>query len=312
MKNLSLLLAFGCTLCCFTLAAQEEEYGLASYYSEDFQGRSTAYGDIYNKDELTCAHKRYPYGTMLKVTRLDNKKSVNVKVTDKGPFIKGRVVDLSHRAAEILGMIGLNTVEVKVERLSNTSTRTADTAPIVRGSSATTDSQPQSFDEPTGDRIVAPDLSAKGSSPATASTAAAPATTAPAKPTEPAPTATPNKTTIPVVKQSTDRFSRVGDDYTPFGLYRIVLEKPDSQTGFGVQIASFSNYENLLQKVADLQAKWFDNILISIEPGTGGNNSYKVILGPFDTQKGAQHYQESLVSRYKINGFVLDLAGLKY
>ncbi|PSR11334.1 MAG: hypothetical protein C7N36_17080, partial [Bacteroidetes bacterium] len=180
MKNLSLLLAFGCMLCSFTLVAQEEEYGLASYYSEDFQGRSTAYGDIYNKDELTCAHKRYPYGTLLKVTRLDNKKSVNVKVTDKGPFIKGRVVDLSHRAAEILGMIGLNPVEVKVERLSSTSTRTADTAPIVRGgsSTATDDSRPQAFDEPAAERIVAADLPAKAAAPAPTSTT--PAAAAPA------------------------------------------------------------------------------------------------------------------------------------
>jgi rare lipoprotein A len=78
-----------------------------------------------------------------------------------------------------------------------------------------------------------------------------------------------------------------------------------------VQVASFSNYENVLQKVADLQAKWFDNILISIEPGTNGANTYKVILGPFADQKTAQHYQESLRSRYSIKGFVLDLSTLK-
>lgn len=301
-----------CLLLCFVFLsgfaiAQEEEYGLASYYSDDFEGRSTAYGDIYDKDELTCAHKRYPYGTMLLVTRLDTKKSVRVKVIDKGPFIKGRVVDLSRRAAEVLGIIGMGSVEVKVERVNNSR---AEEPPAVVTSVEET---PRSFEEPQPERIVTtPPVETK------------PATTPPATTTEkvterPARTVTepvaeePKPVaTKPTVNASNDRFSPVGKDYNPYGLYRIVLEKPNTQTGFGVQVASFTSYENVMQKVADLQAQWFDNILISIEPGTGGKSSYKVILGPFADQKTAQHYQESLVSRYKIRGFVLDLAGLKY
>jgi len=61
-----------------------------------------------------------------------------------------------------------------------------------------------------------------------------------------------------------------------------------------------------------LQAKWFDNILISIEPSIGDALNYKVILGPFDTQKEAQHYQQSLNSRYSIKGFVVDLENIEY
>jgi len=289
--------------------AQEEEYGLASYYSDDFEGRSTAYGDTYNKDELTCAHKRFPYGTMLKVTRLDNKKSVTVKVIDKGPFIKGRVVDLSRRAAEVLGIVGMGSVEVKVEKVGSSTSRPDDRLEEVTTAPAET---PRSFEEPAPERIVTtPTAESRATTPAPAPEKVAErsveSTTKPAE----TPAEKPS-TTTPKVNAANDRFSPVGKDYNPYGLYRIVLEKPDSQTGFGVQVASFTSYENVMQRVADLQAQWFDNVMISIEPGEGGKSSYKVILGPFDDQKTAQHYQASLASRYKIRGFVIDLAGLKY
>lgn len=309
MKYLSFSLFICLTLLSSRSFAQEEEYGLASYYSDDFEGRSTAYGDTYNKDELTCAHKRFPYGTMLKVTRLDNKKSVTVKVIDKGPFIKGRVVDLSRRAAEVLGIVGLGSVEVKVEKVGSSTSRPDDRLEEVTDAPAAT---PRSFDEPAPERIVTtPAVEPRATTPPPAPEKLAERTPEPT--TKPAETpAAKTTTTTPKVNAANDRFSPVGDDYNPYGLYRIVLEKPDSQTGFGVQVASFTAYENVMQRVADLQGQWFDNILISIEPGEGGKSSYKVILGPFDDQKTAQHYQASLVSRYKIRGFVIDLAGLKY
>lgn len=311
MKYLSFSLFICLTLLSSMTFAQEEEYGLASYYSDDFEGRSTAYGDTYNKDELTCAHKRFPYGTILKVTRLDNKKSVRVKVIDKGPFIKGRVVDLSRRAAEVLGIVGMGSVEVKVEKVGSGNSSPAEEETQVRSTPVET---PRSYDEPTPERITT--TPAAEPKPVTTTPVATPEKVAErpvettAKQAEPA-AAKPTATT-PTVNASKDRFSPVGKDYNPYGLYRIVLEKPDAQTGFGVQVASFTSYENVMQRVADLQAQWFDNILISIEPGEGGKSSYKVILGPFDDQKTAQHYQASLASRYKIRGFVIDLAGLKY
>ncbi len=311
MKYLSFSLFICLTLLSSMTFAQEEEYGLASYYSDDFEGRSTAYGDTYNKDELTCAHKRFPYGTILKVTRLDNKKSVRVKVIDKGPFIKGRVVDLSRRAAEVLGIVGMGSVEVKVEKVSSGSSSPAEEETQVRSTPVET---PRSYEEPTPERITTapaaePKPVATTPAPTQEKVAESPVETTAKQAT---PTAAKPTTTTPTVNASKDRFSPVGKDYNPYGLYRIVLEKPDAQTGFGVQVASFTSYENVMQRVADLQAQWFDNILISIEPGEGGKSSYKVILGPFDDQKTAQHYQASLASRYKIRGFVIDLAGLKY
>jgi rare lipoprotein A len=99
-------------------AGYETFDGLASYYADKFHGRQTANGEIYDKDALTAAHKKLPFGTKLRVTNLKNNKSVIVKVNDRGPFVKGRVVDLSRRAAEKLDMIDDGVVKVRVEILS--------------------------------------------------------------------------------------------------------------------------------------------------------------------------------------------------
>lgn len=72
-------------------------------------------GTKYHRDSLVCAHKRYPMGTMLKVTNLNNDKSVVVRVADRGPHVKGRIIDLSYRAAKEIGMIASGVVMVKVE-----------------------------------------------------------------------------------------------------------------------------------------------------------------------------------------------------
>jgi rare lipoprotein A len=92
-----------------------EEFGKAGYYADSLHGRKTASGEVYDKNDLTCAHKSLPYGTKVRVTRLDNKKSVVVRVNDRGPFIDGYVVDVSRRAAEEIGLIKDGITRVKVE-----------------------------------------------------------------------------------------------------------------------------------------------------------------------------------------------------
>ena len=80
--------------------------GIASYYHDKFHGRKTASGKLYNKNEMTCAHKTLPFGTKLHVINVHNNKDVIVTVTDRGPFIKGRVIDLSRAAATKLNFMG--------------------------------------------------------------------------------------------------------------------------------------------------------------------------------------------------------------
>ena len=95
--------------------AQEPQKGKASYYSKKATGARTSSGERLHHDSLTCAHRTYPFGTMLKVTNPKNGKSVVVKVTDRGPFGRGRIIDLSWRAAKELGMLAQGVAMVLVE-----------------------------------------------------------------------------------------------------------------------------------------------------------------------------------------------------
>lgn len=76
--------------------------GMASWYGGKFHGRTTASGEVYNMYSLTAAHKTMKFGTKVKVTNLSNNKSVIVRINDRGPFIKGRVIDLSKKANQII------------------------------------------------------------------------------------------------------------------------------------------------------------------------------------------------------------------
>jgi rare lipoprotein A (peptidoglycan hydrolase) len=94
-----------------------EEYGRASWYGNDFHGKKTANGEIYNMGDMTAAHPLLPLPSIVKVTNLDNNKSVIVRVNDRGPFAKNRIIDVSQSAATILGFRMNGTANVKVEFL---------------------------------------------------------------------------------------------------------------------------------------------------------------------------------------------------
>jgi len=90
------------------------ETGVASWYGGKFHGRRTASGEVFDMYELTAAHRSLPFGTVVRVTHLENRRSVEVRITDRGPFIKGRVIDLSYAAAKRLGMIREGVARVKL------------------------------------------------------------------------------------------------------------------------------------------------------------------------------------------------------
>jgi rare lipoprotein A len=94
------------------------QVGIASYYGKRFHGRRTANGERFNMYELTAAHRALPHGTLLLVTNVKNGRCVQVKVNDRGPYIKGRVLDVSYQAAQELGMVrdGVTRVEIDVLR----------------------------------------------------------------------------------------------------------------------------------------------------------------------------------------------------
>lgn len=93
-------------------AAREFQRGGASWYGPGFHGRLTASGERYDMHALTAAHRTLPFGTLVRVHSLINGRKVDVRITDRGPFISSRVIDLSRAAAEELGMLGLGFKEV--------------------------------------------------------------------------------------------------------------------------------------------------------------------------------------------------------
>lgn len=101
-------------LCSWTTIISYKQQGYASYYADKFHGRKTASGVLYDSSAMTCAHPKLPFGTQLEVIRLDNQKKVKVTVNDRGPFVKGRIIDLSKAAATQLDMIKKGVVKVEV------------------------------------------------------------------------------------------------------------------------------------------------------------------------------------------------------
>jgi rare lipoprotein A len=93
------------------------ERGMASWYGPAHQGRTTADGETFDQQALTAAHRNLPFGTVVKVTNLSNGKSIKVRINDRGPYVKGRILDLSKRAADEIGIAG--TARVRIEQYNS-------------------------------------------------------------------------------------------------------------------------------------------------------------------------------------------------
>jgi rare lipoprotein A len=114
---MKLLVAVFSLMLAFNVAADVAVEGIAAYYSDVFQGKKTASGEIYDKSALTAAHKTLAFGTQVKVTNLDNGMSVTVVINDRGPYSKDRIIDLSRAAAAQIDMIKQGIVPVRMEIL---------------------------------------------------------------------------------------------------------------------------------------------------------------------------------------------------
>ena len=279
--TLSMFLLFGFTV---VMTAQDDQYGQASYYSDAYHGKKTASGAKYDKNKMTCAHNDYAYGTMLKVTHLENKKSVVVKVIDRGPYIKGRIVDLSRAAAAKIGLIQDGIAQVKVELVKTKSEELTS-----KGNKT-----PDEYSTPSNTRKSVEESIKKGN--ARAADTSKPATKVPAatKKTTPKKEVVAAKPTPTIASKGAAKRALPmmnASDFKNADLFQISILKPRKE-GFGVQVASLSDYDGVLNKVAELQGKWFSNILVSTEKADDGSDLYKIILGQFETREKANSYKK--------------------
>ncbi len=282
MKVLASLL----TILLFTsvLWAQKEEYGIASYYSDNFHGKPTASGELYDMNAMTAAHKTLPFGTMIKVTRLDNGKSVQVKVNDRGPHIPGRVVEVSGAAAKMLDLVRDGLAKVVVEMV---------TADPPKETTAKSPEPPKSNPAPTTETKAEPTNK--------------PTPPKESKPLQPADTG--NKSNQKSLGGSSNTKAS-GEESQPYGLYQMQLNRPEKK-GFAVQVAALSTQDAMFRKVTDLQNEWFSNIMVSVEQGKKKELLYKILLGPFPDADAANVYKENLKKNKKMDGFVIDLSTIQ-
>lgn len=290
--------------------------GLASYFASDYHGSKTASGELYNQNDLVAAHKLYDFNSVVKVTNLENNRSVRVRIIDRGPFIQGRIIEVSHRAAELLGMLDQLTARVTIELVAG---EKGDAASAVTDATTNRGEEPRiapppppsQQDERVNERTPPPPpppaavTKPTTEQPKTYENVVAPEskTTQPDRQAKPAP-ALPKPTDQPVTYRPAGNDPITSGKFGP-GTYKIELREPGDGK-FGVQIASLNNLESALQEVAKLQAKWFDNILIKRIDNTSGT-IYKVILGPFNELDSAQRYTKDLAKRYKIKGFTVEM-----
>lgn len=294
MKKLTLLLPI---LCLLIQAKAAEEFGLASFYSNKFHGKKTASGDIYSKDKMTCAHKTLPFGTLVKVTRLDNNKSVTVRVNDRGPYVNGWITDVSYKAAVMLDIVSKGSIKVKLEVLEYPRGKEpADFQAPVKKDDAIS-SAPASQPEFVAKGDVTPVVPKE--TPKSYSATPAIAKKSPPAAVKPITTA---KAVTPVKSNSGNN---------GFGLYKVQLI--ENQSGFAVQVSSLKEYDNMMKLVADLQKKGLKNVLLSIEKGSDAKPVYKVLLGSYSSSQAAEKAMNDARKKKIITGgYVINLKSIQY
>ena len=103
-----------CLLCLSSCNKRLTEGGKASYYADKLDGRRTANGEVFRQRKLTAAHKTLPFGTKVKVKNLTNGKTVKVRINDRGPFVAGRIIDLSKKAAKKIDLVNAGVANVRL------------------------------------------------------------------------------------------------------------------------------------------------------------------------------------------------------
>jgi rare lipoprotein A len=333
------------------------EAGTALYYADYLEGRRTASGEVFSQAEMTCAHKSFPFGTWLRVTRLDNQRSVTVKVNDRGPFCDGCVVDLSKAAAAQIDLLQAGRAEVKVEALGVSQPAVAQNNPAelftARGGTNATpesfstinravprsyNSVPQSYStvpqsyssvpRQTTSRIITTskggdaltgweqELRSKSSSqvrprtysytsPTLASRAGVNSgsvrertTAARTTPTTGSASWTPNLA-IKGVAPATTVPTNVPSSFNNVS--------PRIQAGYGVQLASYANYDNADKRQRTVYSQGVTNVFIKQGVSKSGAQVFRVVVGPFSDQQTASQSLQQIKRTYALKGFVVNL-----
>lgn len=265
--------------------------GKASFIGDSFHGLKMANTETYDKNTLVGAHRKFAYGTKVKVTNTNNGKSVIVTIKDRGPFVRTEIIALSRKAGEAIGMVYDKTVAVRIEVVGAGATSiVTEEEPVARSTSGNTTkgaNTPSSYEKKT----VKPTPPAKPKAKPTPKPKATVKTTAKPKAKPKAKTATASAGTAKATSKNT-------------GVYKIDIQSVE-RGGYGVQIGVFSDINTVIYKVKQLKSKGFNDVYY-VKNGA----NYKIIISNYPTQAQATAYKNALKKKYGINGFVVAFAGL--
>ncbi|HCP00912.1 MAG: hypothetical protein CL573_06170 [Alphaproteobacteria bacterium] len=228
------------------------ETGIASWYGPNFHGKLTANGETYNQNDLTAAHRTLPLPSAVRVTNLENGRSIVLRINDRGPFARGRIIDVSRRGAQLLGFERNGTAKVRVVILENESRQ-------LKVAALNEDNQHLQVAASPREVVISQPLSANRAPQPTRTARQEPVQTTPLKP------------------------APMSGSYTP-ALPEKVEILPVSPTGIYVQAGAFSRLENALRmrdRVFDMGPTQISRFEVS------GTEIYRVRVGPLGTVKVA-------------------------
>ena len=333
-------------MCFFTLSTNTlyatppvfEEYGKAGYYADKLHGRKTASGKAYDKNAMTCAHKSLPFGTKLKVTRLDNGESVIVTVNDRGPYSAGYVVDVSRKAAVALGIIKAGHAKVKLEiakddanlknevkPLPDDQIDLIEEKPIKEGKRKTkvlkTAAPSASSNSKYGMNILV-DLNqnkivfktaapTESSSPKAVEYSAPPSAAKPQKLTAKILSPKGGETTKGIAKTTT---LETAPEVAPLAAGKRILYKVDiaetPRKGAAVQVGTLYDADNVLPILRKLRKDWPGKVIVDVEQADGNDIiTYRVMVGPFANKQAAEVVQKTAKRKGYKECFVVELSG---
>lgn len=272
-------------LICLSFAASGQNIGYAYFNSDNFDGLKMANGEAYNKNALTAGHPSLVYGTKIKVTNTDNKKSVVVTITDRGPFNKpGGILSLSRKAGETIGMTYDNSklskikAPIRIDIIGEEMPVVVEKEEAPKARTVTATSNDENTNTAKGGESTKPSTVAK----------------APSKPqvvaAKPKPSKPKSTTAVPTK--------------TNTGVYKVEVQSVE-KAGYGVQIGVFNDIDAVLYKVKQLTNKGFSDVYY-----TKSSIGYKIILKNYPTYDQANAYKKALKSKYSINGFVVEFSSL--
>ncbi len=241
------------------------ETGIASWYGPGFHGKKTGNGETYDQNDITAAHRTLPMPSIVKVTNLENGRELKVRINDRGPYAHGRIIDLSRRSAQLLGVDQVGTARVKVEILADESRQ------IAAAAGANVEANPPGITAAPRDSVAAQSLPPPSGGKSN-----------PGKPTSAAPQqAAPPPVNRPKAEPLPDL--RVQD----------VRTVPVGPTSLFVQAGAFSRFDNANKVKAKLSTLGSVNIM---QHDSGGQPMFRVRLGPIQTTKEADAMLEKVVA----------------